>query len=583
LFSLSVSLNFEFGPKRAAIPVKPNTSLAEALSTFCTKVGLPQEGWVLTNQQRKELDLSLTFRLSGLSSNAKLTLSKKAGGAGNQEVSIALQTPKERLVGKFPPTMSLWDILKYWEKEKNLNFTSDSDIFPDSSDKVYMQPVITYTTKEIGTNEELRNMTLSKLGLTSGNGLIRLCHKYTTIPIQLFLTMDAQNASVQEMARVQEQKIQQQKMEIQEEENAKRLRIENEQIQQEKIIEMEKNKEKVMGIEKVRGKEEEVRSEKEKAQKALNELRQKEKARIEMESKIILQKPPTEQIEDDWNFNPQQIELITVGQNMTTSTLSFVRDAIGSKRNRDDEPSLENEPPPQLSFEERNVAVFAPSSVPFDPRSIDIPDDFYEITKADLRLNAAIQKQKKKEQELIDGKLRTKEMRERDRIKKLSKYKKCFIRIRFPDRTDLQGTFIPLELMNSVYQFVRLCLKESSGDFYLYMIPPKTILKEDNTTNLRDLGFLPACLLYFGIPEGLQIQSPFLKDSIISEIKEKLPPPQIYIPPVVEQSTKIISTPIPVVIPRTEILEEINPEIKVDKEQDEKEKSVPSWFKKGKK
>jgi len=85
-----------------------------------------------------------------------------------------------------------------------------------------MQPVITYTTKEIGTNEDLRGMTLSKLGLTSGTGLLRLCHKYTTIPIEVFLSMDAQNASLQEMARVQEQKIQQEKIELQEKEKAEK-------------------------------------------------------------------------------------------------------------------------------------------------------------------------------------------------------------------------------------------------------------------------------------------------------------------------------------------------------------------------
>jgi len=168
---------------------------------------LEEDGWTVTNQ-KKELDLSLTFRLSGLPSNAKLTLVKRTSTA-NQEVTIGLQTPKnERLVGKFPPPTSLWDILRYWEQEKGLNFTTDSDILPDSPDKVrvYMQPVITYTTKEIGTNEDLRSMTLGKLGLTSGNGLLRLCHKYTTIPIEMFLTMDAQNASLQQMAFIQEQK-----------------------------------------------------------------------------------------------------------------------------------------------------------------------------------------------------------------------------------------------------------------------------------------------------------------------------------------------------------------------------------------
>jgi len=199
------SLNFEFGPKKGSVPVKPNTTIAEAVSNFCKKVGLEEDGWTVINQ-KKELDLSLTYRLSGLPSNAKLTLVKRTSTA-NQEVTIGLQTPQnERLVGKFSPSTSLWDILKYWEKEKGLNFTTDSDILPGERTRVYMQPVITYTAKEIGTNEDLRSMTLLKLGLTNGNGLLRLCHKFTTIPIDMFITMDAQNASLQEMAMIQEQK-----------------------------------------------------------------------------------------------------------------------------------------------------------------------------------------------------------------------------------------------------------------------------------------------------------------------------------------------------------------------------------------
>jgi len=110
-----------------------------------------------------------------------------------------------------------------------------------------------------------------------------------------------------------------------------------------------------------------------------------------------------------------------------------------------------------------------------------------------------------------------------------------------------------------------------------------TILKEDNTTNLRDLGFLPACLLYFGINEGTQTQTPFLKDSIITDIKEKLPPAKIYVSQV-DQSPIIISTPIitPVVLPHNTdpYLEEID----LDKpKEDEPEKKAPSWFLKGKK
>jgi len=102
--------------------------------------------------------------------------------------------------------VSLWEILQYWEKEKGLNLTNDGDILPNSKDKIkyYMQPVITYTTKEIGTNADLRSTTLAKLGLTSGNGMLRLLHKYTTIPIEDFLKLDEENV-VKE--KIEEEKL----------------------------------------------------------------------------------------------------------------------------------------------------------------------------------------------------------------------------------------------------------------------------------------------------------------------------------------------------------------------------------------
>jgi hypothetical protein len=140
--------------------------------------------------------------------------------------------------------------------------------------------------------------------------------------------------------------------------------------------------------------------------------------------------------------------------------------------------------------------------------------------------------------------------------------------------------------MTSVYEFVRSCLKDPTGDFHLYIIPPKTTLKADKSKNLRDLGFLPACLIYFGLNEGTQMQAPFLKDSLISEIKEKLPPPKIYIPPV-DQSPIIISKPIttPVVLHHKETEgEDFDNDLSDSKEEETKnEKKVPNWFKRGKK
>jgi len=310
-----------------------------------------------------------------------------------------------------------------------------------------------------------------------------------------------------------------------------------------------------------------------------SEKRQREKERVEKlqreREKNSSSEPQDMDEEDDWNLNPDLMNFYKSQQAMTFKTINIVRDVIGTKRNIDE---AYTEPIP-VTLEERNIMVFAPSAAAFDPRSIDIPDDFYEVTNQDLRLNAAIQKEKKKEKELIEGNLRTKEMRERDRIKKLSKYKKCFIRIRFPDRVELQGTFLPLELMSSVYKFVSDCLQEESSEFHLYTIPPKTILKPDCPTNLRDLQFLPACIIYFSPNEGAKMQSPFLKEHLVAEIKEKLPPPQVYIPPTVH-SPIIIANPItqPVKVNRPK------PENNEDSaDPPEPKENVPSWFKKGKK
>jgi len=75
------------------------------------------------------------------------------------------------------------------------------------------------------------------------------------------------------------------------------------------------------------------------------------------------------------------------------------------------------------------------------------------------------------------------------------------------------------------------------------------------------------------------MQSPFLKEHLVAEIKEKLPPPQVFIPPT-EHSPIIIANPItqPVKVKKAnpENTEETAPPT-------EPTEKGPSWFKKGKK
>jgi tether containing UBX domain for GLUT4 len=70
--SLTVTHNF----KSVNVAVTPSTPLAQVLAEFCSKNSLNADDWTLTSKG-KELDLSLTFRLSGLVSNGKLELKRR--------------------------------------------------------------------------------------------------------------------------------------------------------------------------------------------------------------------------------------------------------------------------------------------------------------------------------------------------------------------------------------------------------------------------------------------------------------------------------------------------------------------------
>jgi len=175
-------------------------------------------------------------------------------------------------------------------------------------------------------------------------------------------------------------------------------------------------------------------------------------------------------------------------------------------------------------------------------------------------------------------------MRERDKAKKWAKYKKCFIRIRFPDRTELQATFGPLEKPAVLYAFISESLREENRnvEFHIYTIPPKTIINSDKDTNFRDLGFLPAALIHFGITEGSQMQMPFLREDLTNKIAEKLPPAEIYIP---KKEQTILTGNLQIEEPKKPKVPALPTEGTegTEGEAEDPVKKLPTWFNKGKK
>lgn len=117
---------------------------------------------------------------------------------------------------------------------------------------------------------------------------------------------------------------------------------------------------------------------------------------------------------------------------------------------------------------ERNAVVFSMESAkPINSK--DLPDSFFDLNVRDIKL--LIKELRAQVNGTIDQPLLTAQLREleedKERINKLNRYTKAIIRIQFPDRFVLQGTFTPYETFETVSNFIRSYLNESDLEFYL--------------------------------------------------------------------------------------------------------------------
>jgi tether containing UBX domain for GLUT4 len=141
------------------------------------------------------VDLSRTFRQTGLSTGAKLELVQASRSPS--VVSVALQIPENevggvpggRLTDKIPSDTTLWRILRKFESTegKNFNFTargvaSVENGASGSGQILYEMPVLNVMGRDIATFGDLQK-TLAQLGFNSGSCLIRLNFKKTEQPL----------------------------------------------------------------------------------------------------------------------------------------------------------------------------------------------------------------------------------------------------------------------------------------------------------------------------------------------------------------------------------------------------------------
>lgn len=121
---------------------------------------------------------------------------------------------------------------------------------------------------------------------------------------------------------------------------------------------------------------------------------------------------------------------------------------------------------PQLG--DRNAVLFTLDSA-ISANLNELPDSFFELNVNDLKL---LIKQLRTEvegagdQPLMTAKLREME-EEQNQLSRLNRYKTVIIRIQFPNRYVLQGTFTPYETIENVMEFVQPYLLDPKIDFCL--------------------------------------------------------------------------------------------------------------------
>lgn len=115
----------------------------------------------------------------------------------------------------------------------------------------------------------------------------------------------------------------------------------------------------------------------------------------------------------------------------------------------------------------RNAIIFNLDDIRASELNVD--DSFYDVSVNDLKV--LLRDLKCQTQGLDDAPLLTAKMRELDEAKKtlhkLTRYKDTVIRIQFPDRLVLQGTFAAVDTVAAVMEFVREYIVDPHLDFVL--------------------------------------------------------------------------------------------------------------------
>ncbi|KAI8960906.1 GLUT4 regulating protein TUG-domain-containing protein [Daldinia sp. FL1419] len=181
--------------KQVTIKVNPGTYLTDVLEQACGKLKVPSDKYLFKYKQ-KQLDLSQTWRTSGLPPGAKLELIARSNTPSAINVALQLPAPESnlfppsgRVTEKLPSDLTIWQVLRQFEsgkssQGKNLNITArgvaqtNNGAAAGSGQLYYETPVLTIENRTLSAFADFQK-TLSQLGYNSGGVLVRLSFQKT--------------------------------------------------------------------------------------------------------------------------------------------------------------------------------------------------------------------------------------------------------------------------------------------------------------------------------------------------------------------------------------------------------------------
>lgn len=175
--------------RQVVIKVNPGTKLTEVLEQACDKLKVSPARFQLKHKS-KLVDLSHTYRTSGLVQGARLELVARSNTP--TPISVALQLPPPeggRLTKKLPSDYTLWKVLRQFESERDAqgkarNFTErgiPATANGSGSGQLYYETPVVQLGNDTQKFSSLADFqkTLSQLGYNNGGVLIRLSFQKT--------------------------------------------------------------------------------------------------------------------------------------------------------------------------------------------------------------------------------------------------------------------------------------------------------------------------------------------------------------------------------------------------------------------